>query len=294
VSPRSALPLADAQLLGRATRRTTAVRWTLASVLAAVLAAGVFLVAPRAAQPAAAVEGPKHTIVVLDLSGSISGTAYARVGVLLKSLAANTGGGRRVGLVLFSDIAQEALPPETSPAALLGYARYFRPSKPRPIVTGGSALQFGVTYPENPWALRFSNGTTISRGLALARHLVARDHLASARVLLASDLFDSSADTPRLKTELLAYARTPGLELRVLPVPPHSPDTLRMFTRYLGERRVTLAPKTTPRVESAGLGASGLAASFPAGFVALVAVLAVALGANELLAPRFRWREPHP
>lgn len=288
--PRSALPLADARLLGRARRRTAVVRWTLASVLAATLAAGVFLLAPGGEQTAAAGDGSKHTILVLDLSGSISGTAYARVGSLLDSVAANTGGGRRVGLVLFSDVAQEALPPETKPAALLGYARYFRPSAPRKATGGGPVVQFPVPYQENPWALRFSNGTSISRGLALARRLVARDHLDSARVVLVSDLFDSGSDERRLKTELLAYARTPGLELRVLPVPPHSASTLRMFTRYLGERRVTLAPK--PHVESAGLGAAGLAASFPAGFVALVCVLAVALGANELLAPRFRWREP--
>ena len=270
------MPLADAHLLGHAARRTAVVRLVLAVALSAALAAGAFLVS-QGDRPAAAGGAPKHTIVVLDLSGSISGPASARSGMLLRSLAASAPDRLRVGLVLFSDLAQEALPPGTKPAELLPYARYF-PAKAR---------EFGAQYPDNPWATNFSSGTTISSGLVLARRLVARDHLGEARVLLVSDLFDADADYRRLKTELLAYARTPGLELRVQPLEPHSRRTLRMFTRYLGERRVALAPGTTQRVTASGAGSS-----FPVAFVALVCVLAVGLGANELVASRFRWQEP--
>jgi hypothetical protein len=270
------LPLADAHLLATAARRTAVIRGVLAMVLSATLAAGVFLLA-HGERPAVAGGAPKHTIVVLDLSGSISGPASARSGAVLRSLAANAPDRMRVGLVLFSDLAQEALPPETKPAELLPYARYF-PAK---------APAFGVPYPDNPWATNFSSGTTISSGLALARRLVARDHLGAARVLLVSDLFDADADYARLKAELLAYARTPGIELRVRPLEPHSQRTLRMFTQYVGERRVALGPVRPQRVEAAGAGSS-----FPVAFVALVCVLAVALGANELVASRFRWHEP--
>jgi hypothetical protein len=248
----------------------------------AALAAGALLVTGGGSAPTAG-DGPKHTIVVLDLSGSITGPAYTRIDSLFQSLAANTADGRRVGLVLFSDVAQEALPPQTKPTELLGYARYFRPNRSPP-----AALPFGITYPRNPWATSFSGGTKISSGLALARRLAARDHLGSARVLLVSDLLDANGDYGRLRTELLAYTRAPGLELRVLPVTPYSKDTLRMFTRYLGQRRVALAPPAGRRLEAAGLGAS-----FPLAFVVLVGGLAVVLGANELLAPRFRWREAH-
>jgi hypothetical protein len=269
------LPLADAHLLEHAARRTAVVRWVLAVFLSGALAAGIFLVAHGERQ-AVAGTAPKHTIVVLDLSGSISGPASARSGLLLRTLAANDPDRLRVGLVLFSDLAQEALPPGTKPAELLPYARYF-PAK---------AQAFGAPYPDNPWATNFSSGTTISSGLALARHLVARDHLGAARVVLVSDLFDADADYRRLKTELLTYARTPGLELRVQPLEPHSRRTLQMFTRYLGERRVALPPGTTQRVEAAGAGSS-----FPVAFVALVCVLAVALGANEIVASQFRWQD---
>jgi hypothetical protein len=257
-------------------------------VLAAALAVEVFLLAPGARSAVAAGGGPKHTIVVLDLSGSIEGPAYAQVGSLLKSLAANSGDGRRVGLVLFSDVAQEALPPDTKPAELRAYARYFRPA-----ATGrahGPDWRISPVYPDNPWTLSFSRGTKISAGLALARRLVARDHLGSTRVLLVSDLFDGLSDYRHLKSELLAYTRTPGVELRVQPVEPHSQDTMRLFETYLGARRADLAAAPPPsRAEAAAP-----PVAFPVAFVAVLGVVAVALAGNEILAPHLRWRESQP
>jgi hypothetical protein len=244
-----------------------------------VAALGVELVASdHGARRPAAGGAPKQTIVVLDLSGSIEGPAYAEVGSLLNALAANSGSGRRVGLVLFSDVAQEALPPGTKPAELRAYARYFRPVRTRTR----------AAYPGNPWSISFSGGTRISSGLALARRLLARDHVGPARVLLVSDLFDSVADHRWLKSELLAYARMPGVELRVLPVAPSSADTLRMFAAYLGTPRVALAalpPKAA---------AAGPAASFPVAFVVLLVLVAAALAGNEIVVPRLEWREAHP
>jgi hypothetical protein len=256
-------------------------------VLVAALAVEVFLLAPGARSAAAAGGGPKHTIVVLDLSGSIEGPAYAQVGSLLSSLAANSGDGRRVGLVLFSDVAQEALPPDTKPAELRAYARYFRP--PATGRTPGPDWRISPSYPDNPWTLSFSRGTEISRGLALARRMVARDHLGSTRVLLVSDLFDGLSDYRHLKSELLAYTRTPGLELRVRPVEPHSQDTMRLFATYLGARRVDLAAPPPNRVDAAGP-----RVAFPVAFVVLLGVIAVALAANEIVAPPLRWQEPQP
>jgi Mg-chelatase subunit ChlD len=283
------LPLADAALFGRAARRTTVVRATLAVVLVAALAVEVFVLThgTRRAAAAAAAGAPKHTIVVLDLSGSIEGPAYAQVGSLLDSLAANTGDGRRVGLVLFSDVAQEALPPDTKPQELRAYARYFRPLGSGRARRSDSGL--GTVYPDNPWTISFSGGTKISSGLALARRLIIRDHVRSTRVLVVSDLFDSVVDYRRLKSELLAYTRMPGVELRVLPIEPHSRDTMHMFASYLGERRVALAAPPPARVEAAGP-----TAPFPIAFVVLLAVVAVALAGNELVAPRLKWREPKP
>jgi hypothetical protein len=255
-------------------------------VLVAALAVEVFFL-PHGGRRAAAGGMPKNTIVVLDLSGSIEGPAYAQVGSLLDSLAANTGDGRRVGLVLFSDVAQEALPPGTKPEELRAYAHYFRPRRTgRPPAPGGA---ISAVYPENPWSISFSSGTKISSGLALARGLVARDHLGSTRVLLVSDLFDSVGDQRRLKSELLAYARSPGVELRVLPVEPHSRDTMSMVAAYLGARHVALAAPRPSRVDAAAS-----TAAFPVAFVVLLGVVAVALAGNEIVAPRLQWRVPQP
>jgi hypothetical protein len=266
-------------------------------VLVAALAVEVFVLPHGASRAAAGSGAPKNTVVVLDLSGSIQGPGYAQVGSLLDSLAANTGGGRRVGLVLFSDVVQEALPPGTKPAELRAYARYFRPlgtGRPaRPDTRISSAYQGSPwtfsPYPDNPWTISFSRGTKISSGLALARRLVARDHLGSTRVLLVSDLFDPVDDFRRLKSELLAYTRTPGVELRVLPVEPHSQETMRMFATYLGTRHVAVAAPPSSRVE-----AVGPTAAFPVAFVVLLGVVAVALAGNEIVAPRLRWRVPQP
>jgi hypothetical protein len=258
-------------------------------VLVAALAAEVFVLTHGVRRAAAAAAGgaPKHTIVVLDLSGSIEGPAYTQVGSLLDSLAANTGDGRRVGLVLFSDVAQEALPPGTKPKELRAYARYFRPlGRGRPFKAD---RLLGAMYPDNPWTINFSGGTTISSGLALTRRLITRDHLRSTRVLLVSDLFDSVGDYRRLKSELLAFTRLPGVELRVQPIEPHSRDTMHLFASYLGTRRVALAAPPPTRVEAAGP-----TAAFPVAFVVLLGVVAAALAGNEIVAPRLTWRERRP
>jgi hypothetical protein len=211
------------------------------------------------------------------------------VGTLLSSLARSPADAHRVGLVLFSDLAQEALPPETKPFELSAYARYFVPRPPAP----GTPRQAQVLvnpYPDNPWMTTFSRGTKISAGLALARRMIVRDHLRSARVLLVSDLFDAATDGRQLRTELLAFVRLPHVELRVLPLPPFSIDTMALFRRYLGERHVTVTPVASPRLASA----ANRGAAFPVTFVALVGVLALALAANELVGATFRWREASP
>jgi hypothetical protein len=281
---RGTLPLADAPLLAAASRRTRLVRIVLVAVLAGALAVGGLIVASGSDRASAAGGAAKNTIVVLDLSGSVSGDAYLRVGTLLRSLAAHRDGAR-VGLVLFSDIAQVALPAGASATALAGYVRFFRPMQPK-HGTPQSMRTLVNPYPDNPWMPSFSRGTVISRGLALARRIVAQAHLRSARVLLVSDLFDAASDISRLRTELLAYARTRGVELRVMPLAPFSDDTMRMFETFLGDRDVRIEPS-----EPASLARAGAASSFPVAFVAIVGALALALAANELVGAPFRWRE---
>ena len=62
----------------------------------------------------ASYRGPRTRIVVLDLSASISSDTFNRIGETLDQLAATNG---RYGLVVFSDVAYQALPPGTPSVA---------------------------------------------------------------------------------------------------------------------------------------------------------------------------------
>ena len=93
---------------------------------------------------------PKGTngIVVLDLSASISTETYSRIGATLTDLVATRG---RYGLVIFSDVAYEALPPGTPADALRPLIRYFKlPPQTQPGVP--------PNFPVNPWLQTFSGG----------------------------------------------------------------------------------------------------------------------------------------
>jgi hypothetical protein len=123
-------------------------------------------------------------MIVLDLSASISSDTFSRIGETLRKLVA-TGG--RYGLVIFSSVAYEALPPGTPASALRPLIRYF--------TTPANAAAALAT---NPWTLSFSRGTRISAGLDLAHRILVADHLPRSRVVLISDLADDPADIQRL------------------------------------------------------------------------------------------------
>src|SRR5205814_1256489 len=105
----TSVPLADPASLDRAARRTRIVRLVLAAALVAMTAIA-FFVAPRT--PGRRFLPSNATgIVVLDLSSSVSPDTYYRIEQTLATIAASQS---RLGLVLFSDTAYEALPPGTS------------------------------------------------------------------------------------------------------------------------------------------------------------------------------------
>src|SRR5207247_2577452 len=130
------IPLVDAPALAPHARRTFAVRTAL--LLAAVAAALLFVAVSRdsGTRTVVPLAAGADTVVVVDLSASINYDAYTRIGATLDSLAR---GGGRLGLVLFSDDAYEALPPGTPARDLLPFVRYFRPIReaapgPQPVL----------------------------------------------------------------------------------------------------------------------------------------------------------------
>ena len=268
----SAIPLADAPTLRAPARRTFTVRAALAALC--IGAAVAFIFVARHPHTTTIVSLPAHaeTIVVLDLSASISSDTFSRIGGTLAALSRS---GRRVGLVVFSDQAYEAFPPGTPAADLAPLVRYF--TLPKQRVPG-----FAPSFPGNPWQSTFTGGTKISAGLDLA-HQIAAAGGRRATVVLVSDLDDDPGDLPRLASVLLAYRRD-RVPVRIVGLNP-SPADVALYTRLLSPQPVVAAAPSlaeTPPHDTT---------PFPWLLVALAGVAAAAFAVRAAFAPRLVWGE---
>ena len=177
-------------------------------------------------------------VVVLDLSWSTS-SDYKRIGQTIADLASS---GRRIGLVVFSDVPYEMFPPGTPARELRPLLRFFAGPKSR---RSGS-----------PWASSLSGGTRISAALLLARDALRRDGVSNGSAVLVSDLGDSPNDRTALAAAVVTYVRE-GIPLRssASTRPPRTPASSqacsgagrsspgRTAARRAGRRR----PRTTSR-----------------------------------------------
>jgi hypothetical protein len=225
------IPLADAAVLHAPARRTFAVRAALAALCVGAALAVVFVA--RHPHTRTIVPLPAHadTILVLDLSASISSDTFSRIGGTLAALARS---GTRLGLVVFSDQAYEAFPPGTPAADLAPFVRYFTlPAQRSP--------GFAPAFPDNPWGSTFTGGTKISAGLDLA-HEIALAGGKRAAVVLVSDLDDDPGDLPRLASVLLAYRRD-HVPVRIVGLDA-SPDDVALYTRLLSPQPVVVKAPT--------------------------------------------------
>lgn len=270
----NAIELADLPALAGAADRTRRARVGVVA-LVLVLAVAVVLTAPRRAAPAPALL-PRGAsgIVVVDVSASISPDTYAGIAATLDRLRR---GGGTAGLVLFSDTAYQALPPETPVAELGAFERFFRVP---------AARQPGVLPqpPRSPWTDTFSAGTRISAGLSLALRVLREERLHKPVVLLVSDLDDDAGDLESLTSVALAYRKL-GVPIRVVGLHP-APEDIRYVERLL-PRGGHVVPAGLP-TEQRGGAAGG--ASLPFALAVLAAVLAVALAAWLVLTERLQWR----
>ena len=278
----SALTTSVASELDDVARRTRWGRWALAA--GAVLALAIALSFARGAdvRPTSYFANANGGIVVLDLSTSVERTKYRRIQRVLRSLAMT---GSRVGLVVFSDSAYEALPPGTRGEELLPLLRFFPvPREPRSREEAErSALRtFGIT---TPWAGTFRGGTRISTGLREARVMVERDRLADPSVLLLSDLDDAGIDRPALTQELIRYERN-GLDLRIVPLFPN-PEDRALFGQIMGPEAFILNNELLRNSEVDER--QTLVGDFPLAFVLVAALLLALLALNERLHTRVNW-----
>jgi hypothetical protein len=289
---RSALPLADAPSLRQPARRTAVVRSALAAAILCALT-GAYALAPSGDLASALASGGTGSVVVLDVSGSITDHGSAQIQRTLADEIRAAGPGGRVGLVLFSDVAMEALPPSAPARALQQFRRFFIAVKKRggqgtdattAVDSSGARM---LDYPQSPWGVAFSGGTTISSGLREAREDLRRAGLAGGRVLLLSDLVDAPQDVPELRQELRRYASDRRLDLAVRVLASNLPQPISLYRSILGERAVRAAQVGAPQPLRTGRHYPA-----PVWLIAFAAALALALAVNELLGVPLRWRRP--
>jgi hypothetical protein len=270
-----AIPLAETGLLERSRRRTTVLRLGLAAV---VLAAAVFAVVAAGridgAGPTVLGKG-RSGVVVLDLSSSTESAPPRDIPGVLRQLA-NAGG--RSGLVLFSDIAYEALPLAASSEQLRPFLRFFR----RPPQVSTTAP---IRRPPTPWTRSFRSGTRISAGLAEARRMVLEESPSRAQVLLVSDLNDSLFDVAALEQELRRYRRL-NLGLRIVALNA-TPESRSFFASRLGEGAFVTRPAYAEGL--AGKPVPPLQGTWSWLLVGLALAAAGLLAVNELACGRMEW-----
>ena len=200
----------DAKAFPAGARRTRLLRFVLAGASIALLAASFASARDLDTRERGLLPRGTSGVVVLDLSLSIADEDYAAVRFALRRLIEDD---VRIGLVVFSDVAYELLPPG-SPSEEL-----------RPLIRFLHAGEF--VPPPNPWTTGFSAGTRISTALELAREMLVRDKIENPSILLVSDLETAPEDVPPLARTVDSLRRS-DIDFEVAALGPSS-DAQQIF-----------------------------------------------------------------
>ena len=206
--------------------------------------------------------GGGASVVVLDLSLSIGPKDYAGIRKAVQRLISDRA---RVGLVIFSDVPYELVPPGTPAAELRPLLRLLAPRKKGPL---------------NPWSAGFSAGTQISSALEMARNMIVRSGAKHGNVLLVSDLIDAPDDDAQLAQTLHAMQRE-SIRVRAVALTP-LPNGRAIFGGLLGKKALISPDKLSgghDPIHSSG-------APLPTGLLVLAGLLLVLLAVHELFAGR--------
>lgn len=269
------IPLADLPLLRHATRLTAILRLGLAAAITVIAILAVLAATRPERHDPSVLPAGSDGIVVLDISASISSDTYARIAATIDRLARTD---RRLGLVLFSDVAYEALPPGTPAGELRAFRRYFvLPEQRQPGLL--------PTLAETPWGESFSAGTRISTGLQLAYDRIRSSRLGRPAVVLVSDLDDDAGDRESLTSVALALKRA-RIPVRVVGLNA-SPEDEAFIARLLPGGAADISRARLPGDDTApGRG------RVPVWLAACAVALALLVAANELVGARLRWETP--
>jgi hypothetical protein len=270
---RRGIPLADVGAFARSSSHTRRARLLLVALLLAATALAVLATFRLRPPTTAFLPQGTNGVVVLDVSASISSDHYARIATTLQRIARSRG---RYGLVVFSDVAYQALPPGTRAAEFRPYTRFFDVR----AQAGPGALP---ELPRSPWTDSFSAGTRISTGLSLALDVIREERLRDPAVLV-SDLDNDTNDLERVTNLAIAYRRE-QIPLHVVGLNP-DPEDVAFIRRVIPDN----GSFTTARLEEEG-GASS-SAPVPFALAGLAGIAAALLGLVLVATERLRWGRP--
>lgn len=270
--PVSAIPSADIGALAPYARRTRLVRLLLAALLVGLLVVAVLLARGSDDRPSRLLPPGRAGIVVIDVSRSVDGQTYEPIARVLRHLIALR---EPIGLVVFSDVAYQLLPPGSPSRELRLLLRLFTPEE------GG--------VEESPWSPAFTAGTRISVGLELTRALIEREHVRNGAVLLVSDLQTASSDIADMTQAIVAY-RTAGIPLRIAALSPQARNRA-YFERLVGKDAFAEVERSRASAATAATAVDGLRRQLPRGFLVVGGLLFLALAAHERWCSRVDIRE---
>jgi hypothetical protein len=255
----------DARSFQSPARRTAVLRIVLAGAAIALLAAAVATARNLDPRDRGLLPTGTTGVVVLDVSLSILDD---RSGIVRGTLRRLVDADAPVGLVVFSDVPYELLPPGSPSAELRPLIRLLTPP-----VEGGNAV--------NPWTDAFRAGTRISTALQLAHDMLEGDRVKDGSILLVSDLETSPDDVPETARVLRSIKRA-GTPVRLLALGPSS-DARALFGGILGQGAFTpLADGPVRQAEPPDAGRRPL----PRALLLLGALFLVALAGHERYAGR--------
>jgi hypothetical protein len=261
---RPAVDTHDAAAFRPAAWRTLALRLLFGGGAVALLAAAVL--SARQLDPADRGLLPTGTtgVVVLDLSLSILDD---QSGVVRRTLQSLVDSDAPVGVVAFSDVPYELLPPGTPSKELRPIIRLLTPTASGKVVS--------------PWSDTFRAGTRISSALQLAQDMLEGDHVEDGSILLVSDLETSPDDVPKT-AEVLRSIKRAGTPVRLLALGPSS-DARALFGGILGDDAFTpLAEGPVRKPEPPDAGRRPL----PRTLLVLAGLFLLALAGHERYAGR--------
>lgn len=205
----------DVRSFRTAATRTLVLRVLFAGAAALLLAAAVATARDLDPRDRGLLPTGTTGVVVLDLSLSILDD---QSGVVRRTLQALVDADAPVGVVIFSDLPYELMPPGTPAKELRPIIRLLTPT------AGGNVV--------SPWSETFRGGTRISSALQLAKDMLVGDRVKNGSILLVSDLETAPDDVPQTAKVLRAIQRS-GTPIRLLALGPSS-DARALFGGILG------------------------------------------------------------